>query len=439
MSFVNLKLITWDELSDKKRQDALGHKYPKPIPNITEDIKDIIANVKNYGDKAIKKIASRYDGVTIKRFKVSDAEIQKQVALIDRKTKDAIIKAYEQLKRSHQPQLPSQKEINVSNGIHCTRIIRPIEKVGFFIPQRVAPLLSMILMLAVPANIAGCKSKILCTPPARDGCIDPRILFTAHFAGIDEIYKIGGPQAIAAMAYGSESVPKVDKIFGGDDDWITKAKALVSRDPSGCQCDISGEPLEIMIIADDYANPEFVALELLAQAEQSSNARIILVSTLGEIIDQVNVFLNQNLKTLPRRILAKESIRKGIAILIKDLNEALKISNQYAPGQLILYVKNATQVANSVVNAGSVFIGNWSSGAFGYYLTGANRIMPPHGLVKTMSSISVESFIKQIYLQKIDEEGIQQMASIAKTFMELEGLSANTMAIDARLKCLQVK
>jgi histidinol dehydrogenase len=392
----------------------------------------ILNEVRNSGDEALIDFTKKFDGVDLTSILVRKDEIEEAKKSIDPELKKAIEVASANVHKFHSAQKEEIKYIETMPGVVCWRKSVPITKVGFYIPGGTAPLFSTIIMLAVPAKIAGCQEIVLCTPPGKDGRVNDAILYTADLLGITKIVKAGGAQAIAAMAYGTVSVPKVYKIFGPGNQYVTAAKQMVSRE--GVAIDMPAGPSEVAVIADSSANPSFVAADLLSQAEHGIDSQVILVTDSKEVIDNVKAEVDSQLSMLSRKEVALKALNNSFCILVKNLEEAIDLINDYAPEHLILQVENADKLAEKVINAGSVFIGHYTPEAAGDYASGTNHTLPTNGYARAYSGVSLDSFIKKITFQQISQEGIQSIGPVIEKMAEAEGLNAHRNAVSLRVK-----
>ncbi len=402
--------------------------------DLEDVVRRIINDVKSAGNKAIYKYSKKFDGFSTYNLKVSSAEIKESAELIPEKLKAAINIAARNIKKFHSSQITQEPVIETCKGVKCWRKNVAIEKVGLYIPGGNAPLFSTVLMLAIPAKIAGCKEIVMCSPPDKKGKVNPLILYTAQMVGVTEIYKIGGAQAIAAMAYGTESVPKVCKIFGPGNQYVTKAKEMVQQ--NGISIDLPAGPSELLIIADKTANPEFIASDLLSQAEHGADSQVILVTDNQELIEPVWFEVEKQVHQLPRKELAIKSLENSMLILFSSLYECIDFSNLYAPEHLIIATSDPWILARKVVNAGSVFLGKYSCESAGDYASGTNHTLPTNGRARSLSGVSTESFIKKISFQEINEEGIINLGTTIGLMAEAELLSGHKNAVTIRLKSL---
>ncbi len=398
-------------------------------------VKAIIDKVKSEGDSAIAYYSQEFDGVSIPNPEVPLYEIVESERHVPEKLKNAIKTAILNIEKFHAAQLLTESIIETTKGVRCWRKSVAIEKVGLYIPGGSAPLFSTLIMLGVPAKLAGCREIIICTPPSKDGKINPLILYTAKLLGATKIYKAGGAQAIAAMAYGTESIPAVFKIFGPGNQYVTKAKELIQQD--GIAIDMPAGPSEVLVIADETASIEFIAADLLSQAEHGADSQVIMVTDSEAIIEKVKKEVARQLKSLPRRDIAGQSLENSQLILLSSLNQCIDFSNIYAPEHLIINTASPDLLAANVINAGSVFLGNLSCESAGDYATGTNHTLPTNGFAKNYSGVSTESFLKKISFQEISEEGLLNLGSTIELLAEAESLSGHKNAVSVRLKSLQ--
>ena len=393
-------------------------------------VQSVLDAVKTEGDAAIKKYTAQFDGVELNEILVTEAEIATAIALVSDELKAAIIQAVANIRQFHTNQLAPVEVIETMPGVKCWRKSVGIEKVGLYIPGGSAPLFSTILMLGVPAKIAGCKEMVLCSPPNKSGELHPAILFAAQLVGITKIYKIGGVQAIAAMAYGTQTVPQVYKIFGPGNQYVTCAKQLIQQ--QGIAIDMPAGPSEVCVLADATANPVFVAADLLSQAEHGADSQVLLVTDSLTIANQVQAELTNQLEKLSRKELAIKALNNSTCILIKDINEGIALVNAYAAEHLIIACENPEAISNQIYNAGSIFLGNYSPESVGDYASGTNHTLPTNGYAKAYSGVSVDSFVKKITYQQLSPTGLNNIASIVELMAEAEGLDAHANAVRVR-------
>ncbi len=414
---------TWNDILKRPTQ-SLADIEQKVIP--------ILEDVKQRGDEALKFYAQKFDNVELTEILVSAKEIEEALTLVLEELKQAIAIAYNNIFKFHQQQQTKVEIIETTEGVHCWRKSVGIEKVGLYIPGGTAPLFSTVLMLAIPAKIADCKEIILCTPPNAAGKIHPTILYTANLCGIKKIFKVGGAQAIAAMAYGTDTIPQVYKIFGPGNQYVTAAKQLVNKD--GIAIDMPAGPSEVLVIGDDESRPDFIAADLLSQAEHGADSQVIFVTTEEAYLNLVHFAIDQQLRDLPRKELAEKALANSKLILVKDMDEAIELSNFYAPEHLILQIRNAEEIVEKIVNAGSVFIGHYTPESAGDYASGTNHTLPTNGFARAYSGVSLDSFVKKITFQKITKSGLQNLGKTIEVMAENEELIAHKNAVSIRLK-----
>lgn len=394
---------------------------------LQQQVKAVMDVVKQDGDKAVLQFTRQFDGVQLDRLEMTEQEIAIAIELVPDDLKRAIKQAAYNIRTFHDQQKTTVEVIETMKGVRCWRKSVGIEKVGLYIPGGTAPLFSTILMLGIPAQIAGCKEVILCSPPDKNGKLNPAIVYAANLVGITKIFTIGGVQAIAAMAYGTEKVPQVYKIFGPGNQYVTCAKQLVQQD--GIAIDMPAGPSEVCVLADDFANPAFVAADLLSQAEHGTDSQVLMVSTDARIIDKVVEELDKQLQALPRKEIATKALANSKVILVADMTEAIDLVNEYAAEHLIISCKDDELIAEKIINAGSVFLGNYSPESVGDYASGTNHTLPTNGFAKAYSGVSVDSFVKKITYQKLSKEGLEAIASTVATMAAAEGLDAHKNAV----------
>ena len=403
--------------------------------DLEDTVRGIINSVKSEMDKAIYHFSEKFDGVLPGNLKVSLTEIRKSIGLVPEELKKAINIAKTSIENFHSAQLITEPVIETFKGVKCWRKSVAIEKVGLYIPGGSAPLFSTVLMLGIPAKLAGCKEIIICTPPWKDGKVSPLILYTAQLIGVTDIFKIGGAHAIAAMAYGTESIPKVYKIFGPGNQYVTKAKELVLQD--GVSIDMPAGPSEVLIIADKAANAEFIAADLLSQAEHGPDSQVIMLTDSQNVIDIVKTEVEKQLQSLQRKDIALKALENSKLILLPSLDDCIDFSNLYAPEHLIINTSDTNKLAYKVINAGSVFLGNFSCESAGDYATGTNHTLPTNGFARSYSGVSTESFLKKISFQEVSGEGIKNLGPAIELMAEAENLNGHKNAVSVRLKSLQ--
>jgi histidinol dehydrogenase len=399
---------------------------------VIESVQQILNAVREHGDEALKSFTKKFDGVDVESFLVDPAHITKAADQIDADLETSIRTAQKNIERFHSKQITIEEKLETMEGVQCWRKSVGIERVGLYVPGGTAPLFSTVLMLGIPALLAGCREIILCTPADKEGQIHPAILFTAQLVGVKEIYRLGGAQAIAAMAYGTESIKAVHKIFGPGNQYVTAAKQLVQME--GIAIDMPAGPSEVCVLADETADPSFIAADLLSQAEHGVDSQVLLVSKDESLVKKVITEIEQQLRDLPRKEIAEKALKNSKAIVVADMNEAIQLVNEYAAEHLIISCSNADMIAENVINAGSVFIGDYSPESVGDYASGTNHTLPTNGFAKAYSGVSVDSFVKKISFQKLSAEGLKGIASTVVAMAEAEGLQAHAEAVKIRLK-----
>jgi len=405
--------------------------------SLEETVKNILVEVKANGDEAVRKFTLQFDKADISELRVSDAEIDEAGRSLSEELKQAIITAKNNIEKFHAAQLKEIEFVETMPGVQCWRRSTPIEKVGLYIPGGSAPLFSTILMLAIPARLAGCREIILCSPPDAAGQLNLAILFTAGIAGITKIFRVGGVQAIAAMSYGTKSIPKVYKIFGPGNQYVTCAKQLVQKD--GMAIDLPAGPSEVAVYADETAKPSFVAADLLSQAEHGIDSQVLLITHYSLLIDAVIKEIDKQIAELPRKNIAIKALENSKCILVKNEMEAIDLLNEYAPEHLILSCSNADDLAQKIINAGSVFLGHYSPESVGDYASGTNHTLPTNGYARSYSGVSIDSFVKKITFQKLTEEGLKNIGRTVELMAEAEGLQAHANAVRVRRQNLEVR
>ncbi len=396
--------------------------------------KEVFQEVEKKQDSALFEYTKRFDKVAIESLSVSELEISNAVNRISDELKKAIKLAKENIWKFHESQQLKPNKITTAQGVECWQESRPIEKVGIYIPGGTAPLFSTVLMLAVPAKIAGCKEIVLCSPPNKEGKIADEVLYTAQLTGVDKIFKIGGIQAIAALSIGTQSIPKVYKIFGPGNQYVTAAKQLAST--LGIAIDLPAGPSEVQVMADNSSDPEFIAADLLSQAEHGEDSQVILTSTSQTLLNEVNRIVYNQLESLPRKAIAAKAIQESKLICLPSDKDCIDFINEYAPEHLILSVKNIDYYADNLINAGSVFIGNYTPESAGDYASGTNHTLPTNGFAKAYSGVNLDSFVKKITFQKVSETGLKTIGPVIELMAEAEGLQAHKNAVSLRLKKL---
>ncbi|CAK1770873.1 histidinal/histidinol dehydrogenase [Vibrio crassostreae] len=427
-----MRTVVWQSLSESQQDSVLERPAITEGANITATVSDVIAKVRNEGDAALKELTAKFDGVTPESIRVSSNEIEEACARLTPEMKQALEQAYSNIAKFHEAQKPQPIKVETQPGVVCEQVTRAINTVGLYIPGGSAPLPSTVLMLGVPAQIAGCRKVVLCSPPP----IADEILYVAKLCKIDEVYNVGGGQAVAAMAYGTESVAKVDKIFGPGNAYVTEAKRQVSNDFRGAAIDMPAGPSEVLVIADETADADFIAADLLSQAEHGPDSQVVLVTPSPVIADQVTEAVQKQLKELSRANIAQQALASSLIIIAESITQAIAISNFYGPEHLIVQTKNPRELLPLLDNAGSIFLGDWSPESAGDYASGTNHVLPTYGYTKTYSSLGLADFSKRMTVQELTADGLKGLAPTVVTMAEAEGLDAHKRAVTIRVEKL---
>ena len=429
------EIIKITKYPEPEAWSALMTRAAESTAQLEQTVAEIIAQVRERGDEALREYASRFDGVKLSDLRVSETEIAEAEQRVDEALKQAIAVAAGNIERFHAAQVMQPVEVNTMPGVECVQRTVPITNVGLYIPGGNSPLFSTVLMLAVPARLAGCKHIVMCTPPGKDGKVNAAILYAARLAGVTEIYKVGGAQAVAAMAYGTQSIPRVSKIFGPGNRFVMEAKMQVSR--SAVAIDMPAGPSEVMIIADQDADAEFVASDFLSQAEHGPDSQSILLTTSESLAERLPGVIDDSLNRLPRREMMLRSLSHSHVIVLRDYDEIMRFANEYAPEHLIINAADAERFAERVENAGSVFIGPYSPESAGDYASGTNHTLPTGGYAKAYSGVNLDSFTKKITFQRLTQQGLRGIGATIEIMAENEDLMAHRMAVTVRLKDMQ--
>ena len=414
-----------------ERAAALTRPTDEQAARRREEVAYMLAAIRTEGDVAVRRFAQQFDGAAPEQFAVAETEFAAAEAALTPELKIAIRQAYANIRAFHEPQVERSAPVETMPGVLCWRKSVAIDRVGLYIPGGTAPLFSTVLMLGIPAQIAGCQQVVLCTPPQADGVVHPAVLFAAGLCGIRQVFRLGGVQAIGAMAYGTATVPQVWKIFGPGNSWVTAAKQLVSLD--GVAIDMPAGPSEVAVLADAAADPCFVAADLLSQAEHGADSQVLLVTDSADLVQQVQLELERQLADLPRRNFAEQALANSTAIVVSDLEEGMAVINEYAPEHLILQVAEPERWAEQVRNAGSVFLGALTPESAGDYASGTNHTLPTGGYARAYAGVSVDSFVKKITYQRIQPEGLQRLGSTVIEMARAEGLEAHARAVEMRM------
>ncbi len=414
---------------------SLLERPTKTVDDIEATVKEIFTAVQNNGDKAVQQYTTQFDGIALDTILVSDDEVQNAIASVSDELKAAIQLAKSNIEKFHSAQKTNRVSVETAPGVECWQEKRPIQKIGLYIPGGTAPLFSTVLMLAVPAKIAGCKEVVLCSPPDAAGNLNPAILYAANLCGVTKILKVGGIQAIAGMTFGTATIPKVYKIFGPGNQYVTVAKQLATQ--FGVAIDMPAGPSELLVVADDSAVPAFVASDLLSQAEHGTDSQVILVSTSKQMIESVEEEVQSQLAVLPRKAIAEKAIANSKLIFVENAAIALDLINEYGPEHFIVCTENNDYYVDNIANAGSVFIGNYTPESAGDYASGTNHTLPTNGYAKNYSGVNLDSFMKSMTFQKISEAGIQTIGKAIEIMAEKEGLQAHKNAVTLRLNAIE--
>lgn len=429
-----MNILNWSSLTSVQQQQALERPVQKTSAALLETVQSILAAVQARGDQAVLDYTEQFDRVSLPALKYSAEEIAAQAEKIDAKTRAAIDTAYETIRLFHAAQQPQDLQVTTRPGVVCEQKFTPLQSVGLYVPGGSATLPSTALMLGVPAQLADCQNRVLVSPPDGNGELSPAVMYAAQRCGITAVFRMGGAQAIAALAFGTETVPRVDKVFGPGNSYVTAAKQLVSQRYDGCAMDIPAGPSELLVIADDTANPAFVAADLLSQAEHGADSQVILVSTSKMLIDAVQQQLEQQLAQLSRADIARQALASSALILVDDMAQALTLTQTYAPEHLSLQFDSANEWVNRFTTAGSIFVGHYTPEAGGDYATGTNHVLPTYGFARNYSSLGLLDFYRRYTVQSATRSGLQELAAAITQLADVEGLDAHKRAVTIRLE-----
>jgi histidinol dehydrogenase len=430
---MSMQILNWSDLTADGRRQALARPRLDSLSDVETLARSIIREVRKEGDAALLAYAERFDRAKLTSLAVSKSEFDAAEDQLSREQIAAIETAIDNVRRFHAAQLAAPLVMDVMPGVRCERLFRPIPAVGLYVPAGSAPLPSTVIMVAVPAQLVGCPQRVLCTPPAADGRANAAVLVAARRCGVEQVFKAGGAQAVAAMAYGTQSIPKVDKIFGPGTALTTAAKQIVAGDAAGAACDLPAGPSEVLVIADDAANPAFVAADLLAQAEHDVRAQALLVTDSARLAQAVAAQFDTQRRSLSRSAILQQSAANCRAIVVNDLATALQVSNDYAPEHLIVQTGEPRALLDGIANAGSVFLGAWSPESIGDYCSGTNHVLPTYGYARAYSGLSITDFQKRMTVQELSGDGLRRLGPVAETLANLEGLDAHARAVTLRL------
>lgn len=429
-----MKTFIWSDMDDAARKDALSRPTGLSDPTLISSVRDIMETVKTGGDKALLEYTSKFDKVTLDNLRIPQEDLKAAWKSLPDDAKNAINTARKNIKKFHQAQIPQDIEVETTKGVVCRREARAIETAGLYVPGGTAPLVSTLLMLAIPAKVAGVRHRIVVTPPGKDGKVNPAILAAAYRCKVTDIFVCGGAQAIAALAFGTESIPRCDKIFGPGNAYVATAKSLAAQEPGGPAIDMPAGPSEAMIVANEDANPAFVASDLLSQAEHDTLAQVVCVATSITVAETIKAEIDKQIATLPRKDIAQESMAQSRMIIADSRADVVEIINRYAPEHLILQIKKPKTLVPAIRNAGSIFLGPWTPESVGDYASGTNHTLPTYGAARAYSGVTVESFIKYISVQKLTRKGLERLGPTVEKLAEMEGLEAHRRAVSLRLE-----
>lgn len=432
-----MKRLDWNALDETARREALARPTQARADELKHGVAAIIAQVRAHGDAALRELSAKYDRCAIDAIEVTAAEFDAAEAALDDALKAAIREAAGRIDTYHRASQPKPVGVDTAPGVRVERMLRSITRVGLYVPAGTAPLPSTALMLGVPAAIAGCREVVLCSPARADGRCDEAVLYAARVTGVHRVFKLGGAQAIAAMAYGTDSVPKCEKLFGPGNAWVTEAKLQVSGDPEGAAIDMPAGPSEVLVIADDGARPAFVAADLLSQAEHGPDSQVVLLSPSAALLDAVAAEVERQVATLPRSETALKALAQSRLIAVDSLAQAVEVSNRYAPEHLIIQTVEPRLLLDGIESAGSIFLGPWTPESVGDYCSGSNHVLPTYGHARSYSGVSVASFVKQISVQEVSADGLRAIGPCTVTLATAEQLEAHRRAVSMRLDVLE--
>lgn len=427
----------WSDLNKVERVTALARPAAISDESLLNGVRDILRDVKSNGDEALLRLTGKFDGVAIKTLEVPRSELKAAWKALPKSDKSVIERARRNIKRFHTAQMPAPITVETEPGVICQREARPIETAGLYVPGGTAPLISTLLMLAVPAKVAGVRNRIIMTPPGKDGQVNSAILAAAYRCDVSAVYSVGGAQAIAALAYGTETIPKCDKIFGPGNAWVAAAKSLVAQEAGGPAIDMPAGPSEAMVLADHAADPAFVASDLLSQAEHDTVAQVVCVATSSNVAEAVEVKIESQLQMLSRQDIARQSLKLGRMIIADNRADILDIINQYAPEHLIVQLQKPESYVGDIRNAGSIFLGPWTPESVGDYASGTNHTLPTYGAARAYSGVTLDSFLKYISIQRLTKSGLKNLGPVVERLAEMEGLDAHKRAVSLRLEALK--
>jgi histidinol dehydrogenase len=432
-----MQSFVWDMLSEDEKASALARPRAISDVNLIDGVRVILSDVHENGDEALSRLTQKFDGVAPTRLEVPADALEAAWNALPASDQSVIERARRNIKRFHKAQIPKPIEVETEPGVVCRREARAIETAGLYVPGGTAPLVSTLLMLAVPAKVAGVRNRIVVTPPGKDGAVNPVILAAAYRCKISRLFVAGGAQAIGALAYGTETIPKCDKIFGPGNAWVAAAKSLVAQEAGGPAIDMPAGPSEAMVLADIAADPVFVASDLLSQAEHDTVAQVICVASSKDVADRIQAEIEKQVVELPREAIARESLRHGRMIIAEGRADIIDIVNRYAPEHLIVQLRDPDAYVGAIRNAGSIFLGPWTPESVGDYASGTNHTLPTYGAARAYSGVTLESFIKYVSIQKLTKQGLRRLGPVVERLAEMEGLEAHKRAVSLRLEAMQ--
>ena len=434
-----MNIYEWSELSSEAQLGLLRRPAMAESTAVAARVREIIARVRADGDAALVQLTQAIDGVALGNLEVSAEEFEAASGKLTLEQRQAIDAAAKNITTFHRAQIPQPIDMETAPGVRCQRVLRPVRSVGLYVPAGTAPLPSTALMLGIPAGLADCPQRVLCSPPGPNGQVDAAVLYAARSARVSRVFRVGGAQAIAAMAYGTETIPKVDKLFGPGNTWVTEAKAQVDQDPAGAARDFPAGPSEVLVIADSNARAEFVSADLLSQAEHGPDSQVLLLTTSRELAESVIAAMEEQRKRLTRNKVIESSLSHSSIIVVDSVETAIGLSNTYAPEHLILQVENPRNWLDQVQAAGSVFLGRWAPESVGDYCSGTNHVLPTYGFAQRYSSLGVADFFRSMTVQELTPDGLREIGPIASTLAMLEGLDAHALAVSERLERLALE
>ena len=431
-----MRRFVWKNLSDEVRESALERPQTISDASLIAGVQEILSDVRQNGDEAVKRFTKKFDGVVVNALEFPASDLKAAWDALPPSDQAVIERARRNIKLFHEAQIQGPIEVETEPGVLCQRISRAIETAGLYVPGGTAPLVSTLLMLAVPAQVAGVQNRIVVTPPGKDGSVNKTILAAAYRCNVSRLFVVGGAQAIAALAYGTESIPKCDKIFGPGNSWVAAAKSLVAQEPGGPAIDLPAGPSEAMVVADESANPVFVASDLLSQAEHDTVAQVVCVATSPKVAKNIELEIETQVTDLPREKIARESLKHGRMVIAEDRASIIDIINRYAPEHLIVQLRDPDTYVGAIRNAGSIFLGPWTPESVGDYASGTNHTLPTNGAARAYSGITLESFLKYTSVQKLTKQGLKRLGPAVERLAEMEGLDAHKRAVSLRLETL---